>query len=183
MATQQLDGLDVAAVQTREGAALEEVAATGVSWLKQQLVALRSRLELERAEGIPDLAILEGKLTKAHRQADKVETKITKAKQQAKQRKSEIAEWKLWYDGVGKLDKAEEHTKLMAEIRWRSEAIATLESKIIQLESDQLAALTTVEQLEEKIEAVKAGVYELPVDEDPRVVELEEAIARMENFN
>ncbi|MEM9245635.1 MAG: hypothetical protein AAGA67_07850 [Cyanobacteria bacterium P01_F01_bin.153] len=125
---------------------------------------------------------MEAKLTKADRKAEKLATKVTKTKQQSKQRKAEIAEWKLWYDGIGKLDKAEEHTKLLAETRWRSEAIATLESKIIQLEAEQLEALTTVEQIEEKIEAVKAGVYELPVNEDPRVVELEGAITRMEQL-
>ncbi|MEM9772520.1 MAG: hypothetical protein AAF889_13165, partial [Cyanobacteria bacterium P01_D01_bin.73] len=156
--------------------------ATGVAWLKQQLVELRSRLEIERAEDVPDLETLEAKLTKADRKVEKLATKVTKTKQQSKQRKAEIAEWKLWYDGIGKLDKAEEHTKLLAETRWRSEAIATLESKIIQLEAEQLEALTAVEQIEEKIEAVKAGVYELPVDQDPRVVELEGAIARMEQL-
>ena len=180
MATQQLDGLDAAVVQTPEGASPEAVAATGVTWLKQQLVTLRSRLEMERAEGVPDLATLEAQLTKANRQADRVAAKIEKTKRKAKQRKAEVAEWKRWYDAEGKLDKSEEHTKLMSETLWRSEAIATLEAKIVQLESDQLSAQTTVEQLEENIEAVKAGVYELPVDQDPRILELREAIARME---
>ena len=149
-----------------------------MAWLKQQLGELRSQLEIERAEGVPDLATLEARLTKADRKAEKLATKVIKTKQQSKQRKAEIAEWKLWYDGIGKLDKSEEHTKSLAETWWRSEAIATLESKIIQLEAEQLEALTVVE----KIEAVKAGVYALPVDQDPRVVELEGAIATMEQL-
>ncbi|MGD1849197.1 MAG: hypothetical protein ACFCBU_00835 [Cyanophyceae cyanobacterium] len=54
-----------------------------------------------------------------------------------------------------------------------------LEFKTIQLEAEPLEALTAVEKIEEAIEAVKASVYTLPIDENSRVMELQGAITRM----
>ncbi len=178
----QLDGVDIAALQTPEPISSEQAMRIGADWLKQQLAELLSRCEAERAEGVPDLAQLELKLSRAPKKVEKIQTKIRKAKRQAKQRKQEIAEWKLWCEGIGSMDKSEERAKLELEIQWRSVEIAAQETKISQLETEKLAALGDVERHAEQIEAVKAGIYDLPLEEDPRLLELQAAIDRTEQF-
>ncbi len=178
----QLDGLELANLNTPVDASKEDVVKEGVDWLEKQMASLQARLEAERSDGIPSLKELEEQLSRAQKYSEKIEAKILKAKGLAKLRKKEIADWKHWYEGVLSVDKSQERAKLQAEILWRSEAIAHQETKISQLESENLDALGKVVQLEEQIEATKAGIYDRPVEEDPRLLELQAAIQQVRSI-
>lgn len=174
-----LDGLELADLNTPVDASTEEIVKVGIDWLKKQMASLKARLEAERINGIPSLEVLEKQLNRAQKESEKLETKILKAKNLAKLRKKEIADWKQWYEGVPSVDKSQERAKLQAETLWRLEAISNQEKKISQLKAEELEALTKVAQLEEQIEATKAGAYNLPLEEDPRLLELQAAIQRI----
>ncbi|MGK7928004.1 MAG: hypothetical protein AB4290_22655 [Spirulina sp.] len=175
----KLDGIELADLNTPADASREDVVKEGVSWLEKQMASLKARLEEERANGLPSLQELEKQLSRAQKKAEKLQTKIQKAKLLAKLRKKEIADWKQWYEGVPSIDKSQERAKLQAETLWRLEAIANQEKKIGRLETEEREALTKVVALEEKIEAIQAGAYDIPLEEDPRLLELQAAIQRI----
>ena len=127
----QIDGLELADLNTPEDAADEEVARVGLGWLETQRDVLRSRLVAEREAGVPSLADLEKQLGRAQKSLEKLETKQKKAKRTAKLRKQEIAEWKQWYEGVAAVERDRERETLAAEIGWRSEAIVAQEAKVL----------------------------------------------------
>ena len=153
-----------------------EAALAKVALLTRFLSELRRQLETERANCPDSQEAIEGKILKSQMRLDKVQGKIDKAKKNSKKRKTEIDEWKRWYNSNPHIDKTEARDKLSLEIDWRSQEIAAHEAKIIQLEAEKLLKMETLEKQELQLEAFVNGVFDLPVAEDPRLLEAEAAL-------
>jgi hypothetical protein len=154
-----------------------EAALAKVALLTRVLPQLRQELEAERANLPESQAVIEGEILKAKMQLDKVQTKIDKEKNSAKKRKKEIDEWKRWYNSNPHIDKTEARAKLSVEIDWRGQEIASHEAKISQLEAEKLVKMEALEKQNLFLEAYLNGVFDLPVEEDPRLLEAEAALA------
>jgi predicted nuclease with TOPRIM domain len=135
---------------------------------------MKVQLQTEREAGVPSESQLQAELDTAQAEYNRLKEESDKLKAQAKQRKSEVDEWKQWYYSQPGLDKTAELEKLNAEIAWRSTEIDALQNQIIPLEEALITVLDTVETLKNKLEAVQAGVYLLPVEQDPRLLQLQE---------
>lgn len=152
--------------------ALKEAQAQ-VKRLKRLATELRRQLKKERAGPPPSAEALEATIQEAQAQVDSIQAEINEAKSLAKKRKREIHEWKLWYQGLPGIDKTAEWAKLQNEIDWRAAEIRSLEEQISGLENEKWNATGRLEMAKQSLEALNAGVYDRPLDEDPRLVALQ----------
>ena len=157
--------------------ALVEAQKVVISQAQQEVTRLtalsetfRVRLESERAQGPPQLEQIQSKLAQLDTQAQYISQQIQKAKALSKKRKKEIDEWKLWYNGLGETDKSAELAQLNQEIDWRAAEIAKAEAKIADLSAQLLAQEGEEVALKQQLQALEAGVYDKPLEEDPRLV-------------
>jgi hypothetical protein len=108
-------------------------------------------------------------LTQAQREAERAATAAEKAKAQASRRKKEIDEWKAWYNSLPEDEKAVGLVKLQSEIKWRAAELDILTPQISELLAAQAAAVGNLELAQQRLRAFEAGVFERPIDEDPRL--------------
>ena len=144
------------------------------AFLKRLAAGLQKQLEAERVGGPPTRARLQATLEQAEDDLERLEAETEKAKRRSKKRKREIDEWKTWYANQAGIDKTAARAKLDSEITWRAAEINALEARIAQLVADDLAAEGRLEQARHQLAALEAGVYDRPVEEDPRLVSLME---------
>lgn len=163
---------DTAVANTTDAQALEEAQAR-VEQLDRLLVELQDQLQKERAGPPPSAEALEATIQEAQAKVDRIQAVINEAKSLAKKRKREIDEWKLWYQGLPGIDKTAEWAKLQSEINWRGAEIRALEEQISGLETEKWNATGRLEMARQSLEALNAGVYDRPLEEDPRLVALQ----------
>ena len=147
-----------------------------VGFFKRLLSELKVELEAERSNLPNSVDVIQVSIAEAELNLEKVQAKINKAKGQSKQRKQEISEWKRWYEAIAQINKAQEWETLTQEMTWRSQIISDCEVKISQLESKKLMLMGELEKKRIQLVAFMNGVYELPLNEDPRLIEAQAAL-------
>lgn len=154
-----------------------------VAMLEQLLGELRA----EHAAGAPERAALLDTIARAEAEARRIGAELARLKAQAKQYKREVDDWKQWYHTLPGISRLVELAKLQGEIRWRSAAIAAAEAQIGALSAAHLAAAGAVERGQQQLAAFEAGVYERPIADDPRILDvmrqLDEARATQEGLS
>ncbi len=149
--------------------------------LKKILSLMRRHVKEERKKGPAIEAEIDHQLSLAQYEMEALSKKVTAAKAHCKKRKREIDEWKLWYNGVAQIDKSAELKQLQEEIAWRAIEIATKEKEISELSLKVLLAEGKCEQLTLRLEALANGIWEGPIDQEPRVKNVLQEIKRLEN--
>lgn len=143
--------------------------------LKTFLAQLKNNLKAEREGGPPSPAELEAATDRIEAEIAGYQREINAAKALAKKRKREIDEWKLWYQGIGSVDKMAEKIRLDNELAWRANEINSAQEKIGALEAQKWESQGKMETVLQQIAALEAGVYDKPISEDPRLVDVQEA--------
>lgn len=153
-----------------------EEAQEHIALLTRALSELRLQIEAERSNVPPSAEVIETDILKAEMRLENVQTKIDKEKQKCKKRKKEIDEWKRWYHSIAEIEKSQAREKLDLEINWRSQAISKCEVKISQLKAEELVKMGDLEKKKIQLEAFTNGVYDLPIESDPRLKAAEVAL-------
>jgi len=143
-----------------------------VTRLDNRIRDLRSRIEAERVRGKPALAELQGTVARGEEQVNQIAASVEQAKEQIKSRKRELNQWKMWYTNLPGIDKSDAKTTLDREVGWRAREIQTLQTRIGSLEAERLAAMGLAEQARIQIEALQAGAYDRPLEDDPRLAHI-----------
>ena len=151
-------------------------AQSNVAFLTRLLSEVRLQIEAERANPPASAEAIKADILKAEKQVEKVQKKINKEKQECKKRKREIDEWKRGYQSIANIDKSHEREKLNVEISWRSQIISQGEANIGQLEAEKLIAITNLEKAKIQLVAFANGVYDNPIESDPRLIAAEAAL-------
>jgi phage shock protein A len=147
-------------------------AAERAALLEQLLGDLRA----EHAAGPPERAALAHAIATAEGEVARLAAEIERRKAQAKQYKREVDGWKQWYHGQPAISRLPQLAKLQAEIMWRSGAIAGLEAQIGALYTAHSAAHSALEVARRQLDALDAGIYERPISEDPRILDVMAAL-------
>lgn len=147
-----------------------------VVFFQQLLTELRVELESERSTLPDSVDVIQDSITETELTLEQVQASINKLKLKSKQRKQEIDEWKRWYGAIAPLNKMPEWETLTQEIMWRSQNISDCEAKISQLESKKLMLMGDLEKKWIQLAAFMNGVYDLPLDEDPRLIEAQSTL-------
>lgn len=129
-------------------------------------------IQEERDKGPELTQKLEKDLDEAHLNFEKLGKKISRAKTQIKKRKLEIDEWKEWYNALEQHDKTSELQQLNEEIKWRADEIANKEKEITELNLQLLDAEGQCEHLKIRLQALREVDQSLPIDKDPRILDL-----------
>lgn len=140
--------------------------------LAERMAEVRAQLETERAAGPFTQSGLQAELAQAQTEVERTATAADRAKTQASKRKKEIDEWKAWYNGLPEDEKAVGLSKLQSEIKWRAGELEALTPQISDLLTAQATAVGNLELAQQRLRAFEAGVFERPLDEDPRLVKL-----------
>ena len=130
------------------------------------------QLRAEHRGGAPTAEEIQQQIGDAEEAVTQLKAEIDAAKALSKKRKQEIDEWKLWYNGIAKIDKSVEWAKLEIEIAWRATEINDLHLTIGTLYEQHLAAKTRLEMARQRQTAFAHGALEKPLTEDPRYVQL-----------
>lgn len=130
------------------------------------------QLRAEHRGGAPTAEEIERQISDAEDAVTRLKTEIDAAKALSTKRKQEIDEWKLWYNGLAKIDKSAEWAKLEAEIAWRAAEINDLHLSVGTLYEQHLAAKTRLEMAHQRQAAFASGALAKPLAEDPRYVQL-----------
>jgi predicted RNase H-like nuclease (RuvC/YqgF family) len=136
----------------------------------QILNAVRFQLLEERKSGKPNKDELNDKISAKEGEIEENQSKIDKAKEQAKNRKREIDHWKQWFHSLPGTDRTEEQAKLDIEINWRGKEINAWQEEIGNLETKKWAIRHELEALKQQLLALEDGVYDRPIEEDPRLI-------------
>lgn len=148
--------------------ALKEAKAR-VKLLKSAADEIRARIKAERAETIHDPSVIQVEIERARINWEKVQSELDQAKGLSQKRKDEIDEWKAWYEKLPTAEKQSGLERLQSEIGWRANELATNGQKINELIPKEFEARGAFEMAKIKMEAFRAGVHQLPEDEDPRL--------------
>ena len=132
------------------------------------LKTLLKTLKAERENGPPIRSAVTAQLHTIQLELEKVQQESTRLKAHAKRRKTEIDEWKAWYAALLEDKKKEGWPKLKAEIDWRAGDIAASEKVISELELQAISIGSKAQQLKHQLVAIEHGIYNRPVEEDPR---------------
>jgi hypothetical protein len=143
--------------------------------LKALLAHIRKEVKAERVGSPPASAELHTVIDRTNAEIEAYQRQINAAKALAKKRKREIDEWKQWYQGTGSIDKTVEKARLDVEIDWRGAEINIVEAKIGELETRKWQSRERLELAEQRLAALEAGVYDRPLAEDPRLLDLQAA--------
>ena len=146
---------------------------------RHQVKQLRGRLKEERRRGKPDRSDLEASAAAAEKKLARIAAATNEAKDQIKKRKRELSEWKQWYGNLAQIDKTSKKAALDREVAWRADEIQHLQTRIGGLEGESLNAMGELEQARIQLDALEAGAYDRPLDDDPRLthVQVERAAA------
>jgi hypothetical protein len=144
--------------------------------LAERIAEVRAQLEAERATGPFTLSKLQAELVEAQIEAERAATAAEKAKSQASKRKDEIDEWKAWYNSRPEDEKEVSLVKLQSEIKWRAVELEVLTPQISNLLAAQATAVGNLELAQQRLRAFEAGVFERPIEEDPRLTILQSSL-------
>ena len=153
-----------------------EQAQAKVDFFTRRLSELRFELEEERATLPTSLDEIQSSILDAERHLDSLQRKINQAKAQRKQRKQEIDEWKQWYGAIAPINKTQAWATLNMEISWRSQDIRDCEATIRRLETEKLVTMGMVEKKHMQFAAFANGLYDRPIEQDPRWLEIQAAL-------
>lgn len=140
--------------------------------LGERNASVRAQLTAERAAGPFTRSGLQAEVDQAQAEAERAFHAAEKAKAQARDRKDEIDEWKTWYNSLPEDEKEAGLAKLQSEIKWRAAELEVLTPEISDLLAAQASALGDLELAQQRLSAFEAGVFDRPVEEDPRLVGL-----------
>lgn len=144
--------------------------------LEKRVELVRSDIVAERAMGVPDREQLQAEHAQALIYANKAITAAEAGKAEAKRRKKEIDDWKDWYNNLPEEEKEVGLAKLQSEIAWRAAELERLTPKITELLINQANAQGALEVAQQRLSAFEAGIYERPVEEDPRLIAVSNAL-------
>lgn len=144
-----------------------------VKRLAERIANVQAQLEAERAAGPFTLSGLQAEVAKAREKAERAFAAAEKGKARANKRKDEIDEWKAWYNSLPDDEKVAGLGKLQSEIRWRAAELEILTPQIRDLLAAQATALGNMELAQQRLTAFEVGVYERPVEDDPRLTNLQ----------
>jgi hypothetical protein len=169
-----------------EKQAMNAEAKARVKFLSSLLAKMRAQIKAERAEAPPSLADLNTNIGQAQAAVTRIQADIEEGKLRAKKLKIEIDEWKLWYQRLPENGKPLGELKLKIEIDQRAAEIDAVGKQIDQLRLSERQAWGELEHAKQRLAAVEAGVYNLPLKEDPRLKGLQaahaEAVAALEKL-
>jgi multidrug efflux pump subunit AcrA (membrane-fusion protein) len=144
--------------------------------LEERLAEVRAQLEAERSAGPFTLSGLQTDVAQAQAEAERAYAAAQRAKAQASKRKDEIDEWKAWYNSRPEDEKEVDMAKLQGEIKWRAAELEVLTPQIRDLLTAQASAAGNLELAQQRLTAFEAGVFEKPIEEDPRFLHLNNAL-------
>ena len=153
-----------------------EQAQAQVVFLTRRLSELRIELEAERANVPASSDAIQSRIVEAERHLDQLQKQINQARSKSKQHKQEIEEWKQWYGAIAPINKTQAWATLNMEISWRSQEICTCKATISKLETEKLATMSRVEKMHSQWAAFTNGLYDRPLEEDPRWLEIEASL-------
>ena len=149
--------------------------------MKALVTTVKAQLMEERDQGMPDRDTLESNCDQLKAEMQSLEDQARRSKDLAKRRKTEIDEWKDWFNQLTPDEQEEGYIKLKSEIDWRADEINALTPEIQEL-------LVRIEEQEGKMQmarqkliACEQGVYEKPVSEDPRLSHLMHELEKAES--
>ncbi len=134
---------------------------------------LKARLKAERSRGAPAKADLEASAAAAEKELERIAGATSQAKARIKKRKRELSDWKQWYANLTDIDKSTEKSTLDREVAWRAREIQDLQTRLGTLEGENLNTMGRLEQTRIQMEALQAGAYDRPLDEDPRLTHVQ----------
>lgn len=169
-----------AVVKKRRNLSKDSSPKTLVNRIKKDTGKLGRQLRAERRAGKPDVTQLQANVAQAQQQVDTINSEKDRLKDAASNRKNEITEWKQWYDALPGLDKTTELEQLNHEVQWRLKEVVQLETDIGKLYGDEFEASNQLEFAKQQLAAFEAGVFERPVDQDPRLIAAHKAIEKEE---
>lgn len=167
-------------VKKRGNLSKDSLTKTLVNQIKKETGKLGKQLRAERRAGIPDSAQLQANVEQAQLQVDAINSEKERLKDAASNRKNEITEWKQWYDALPGLDKTVELEQLNHEVQWRLKEVVQLETDIGKLYGDEFEVSSQLELAKQQLTAFEAGVFERPVDQDPRLIAARKTIEKEE---
>lgn len=144
--------------------------------LTLQQAELRKIILQERAEGFPSQSELKLSIDQSDTELRALNLKLDKTKALIKKRKAEIKQWKENFDRIDKLDKSQELEQLQKEIDWRAEEIAKNEMTVAALYDTKNELTGKIEGLNIKLMIVEQGFHEKPIEQDPRLLAINEEI-------
>jgi seryl-tRNA synthetase len=148
-----------------------------VKELKRVASELRGHIERERAGGPPSAKEVRAAVRQAQDTVEDIQRRIDAAKAEARTLKDEIEELDRRYAGVHEAERMLEWPRLVGEKMRRLAEVGVREGLIASLEGEKLAAVGALEAARQRLAAFESGVYERPLEEDPRLVSLREEIS------
>ena len=137
--------------------------------LKSALKEIKVQVKAERGLGAPDPDALRADISRMQSQVEKVQLDLEQAKALSRKRKDEIDEWKAWYEKLPDEEKSAGLANLNNEIDWRAAELDANGQKINELMMAEIEAMGALETTLQKLAAVEAGAYKLPMEKDPRL--------------
>jgi len=137
--------------------------------LKSALKEINVQVKAEREGTPPSLESLQADVTAAQVRAEKVGSELSQAKALSRKRKDEIDEWKGWYEKLPAEEKAAGLVTLNNEIKWRAAELDANGQRINELMLAEIETTGALEMASQKLAAIKAGTYKLPIEKDPRL--------------
>lgn len=161
--------------ETKESAAATvSEAEARVEELKRVESELRERLSREREAGAPSAEEAGAAVAKARAEVEAVQGRIDAAKREAAALKAEAEELERKYEETPEAERVAEWPKLVGEKMRRLVEVRVREAAIATLEGQKWTAAGALEEAKHRLAALEAGAYELPLEEDPRLVSLQE---------
>ena len=153
-----------------------EQAKAKVAFFTRRLAELRTELEAERANVPASADVIQASIIDAERRLDWLQRQINQAKAKSKQLKQEIDEWRQWYGAIAPINKTQAWATLNMELSWRSQDIHNCETIISKLETEKLVTMSMVEKKHIQCSVFINGVYDQPLEKDPRWLEAQAAL-------
>ncbi len=148
-----------------------------LQWLNRSLEQVRAEIGAERARGPLSQAELEQEISDLQQNISQLETRLKRLKVTCAKRKTEISQWQDWFAAQDDHDLAQDKQLLDAEVTRRLREIEEKEAEISRLLLRREELTGEIEMRQVRIEALRAGVHDLPMEQDPRILALEKARA------
>lgn len=142
----------------------------------KRLKEVRKALERERAGGELTKDNLQMAVTAAQREVETNGAAADRAKRKATQLKREIDEWKSWFANLPADEQETGLVTLQSEIKWRAAELDKLTPQIADLLAVAAHAVSQLELANQQRVAFEAGVFDRPLDEDPRLISLKKQL-------
>jgi hypothetical protein len=145
--------------------------------LERVALELREHIERERASPPQSAEELQAGVRQAQEAVEGIQRRIDAAKAEARALKDEIDELERRHAELPEAARIVEWPRLVGEKVRRLAEVGVREGLIASLEGEKLAAAGALEAARQRLAAFEAGVYDRPVEEDPRLVSLREEMS------